>query len=141
MSFQFSQLFTKHCAGVLAAAALAGCATFVTTPEEAVRQRAARQWTARLSNDLDTSYSLTPPSYRAITTLEAYKKGFGNAVVIKSADVVDVKCETADKCVAQVKIEAAPMLTMGRRALPPLVTYADETWIREDRQWWLFPTR
>jgi hypothetical protein len=42
--------------------------------------------------------------------------------------------------VVNTKVEAKPLLTLGRRELPPIVTYVDETWLREDGQWWLFPT-
>ena len=79
-----------------------------------------------------------PPSYRAVTTLDGYKKGFGAAVQLKAAQVERVKCETQDKCVATSKVEAnAPL---ARRSTPPIVMYYDEVWVRENGQWWLFPT-
>jgi hypothetical protein len=141
MAFKFSGSFMAHPgAALLATALLAGCATMASTPEEVVKKRAAQQWTARLANDFDTTYTFAPPSFRALTSLESYKKGFGKDVKIESAEVAEVKCESEDKCVAQVKVKAQPILLLNRRAVPHLVTYIDETWIREDGQWWLFPT-
>lgn len=140
MAFVFHPVFIRRAAAVLAAVALAGCASMATTPEAIVKARATQQWQARIAGDLDASYKLTTPSFRGATTLESYKKGFGSAVVIKSAEVATVTCESADKCIVNAKVEAQPNLVLGRRALPPFVTYIDETWLREDGQWWLFPT-
>lgn len=140
MFFDFYPAFTRHAAAALAAMALAGCASMATTPEAIVKARATQQWQARIAGDLDTTYKLTTPSYRGATTLETYKKAFGAAVVIKSAEVATVVCDSADKCVVNAKVEAQPNLVLGRRALPPFTTYIDETWLLEDGQWWLFPT-
>lgn len=139
MVFSFSPVL-KHSAAILAVVALAGCASLARTPEAMVSARAAQYWKAKVANDLDATYALTSPSYRAATSLDSYKKGFGSAVQLKSAAVDSVKCETEDKCVSLVKVEALPLVTLGRRNLPPLVTFIDETWIREGDQWWLFPT-
>lgn len=141
MAFKFSRSHLTHPgAALLATAILAGCATMASAPEDVVKKRATQQWTARLANNLDTAYTFAPPSFRAITSLETYKKGFGKDVKLEAAEVTEVKCETEDKCVAQVKVKAQPVLLLNRRAVLPLVTYIDETWIREDGQWWLFPT-
>ena len=140
MAFMFQPVFTSLTAVALAAVALAGCATFATTPEAAVRARAQQNWNARIAGDLDKTYAFTTPSYRGATSLDKYKKGFGGAVQLTSAAVATVECESADKCVSNTKVAAKPLLTLGRRALPPIVTYIDETWLREDGQWWLFPT-
>lgn len=140
MSSVFYPSFTRHVAAAFAAVALAGCASMATKPEDVVKARANQQWKARIAGDHDASYKLTTPSYRGATTLESYKKGFGSAVVIKSAEVATVVCENADKCIVNAKVEAQPNLVLGRRSLPPFTTYIDETWLREDGQWWLFPT-
>lgn len=136
----FYPAFTRHATAAFAAVALAGCATMATTPEAIVKARATQQWQARITGDLETSYKLTTPSFRGAKTLESYKKGFGGAVVIKSAEVATVTCENADKCIVNAKVEAQPNLVLGRRAVPSFTTYIDETWLREDGQWWLFPT-
>lgn len=140
MAFMFQPAFTRLAAAAFATVALAGCATFATTPEAAVRARAQRNWNARIAGELDKTYAFTTPSYRGATSLDKYKKGFGSAVQLTSAEVADVKCESADKCVANTKVVAKPLLMLGRRNLPPIVTYIDETWLNENGQWWLFPT-
>ena len=140
MAFVFHPAFIRRAAISLAAVALAACASMATKPEDVVRARAAQQWSARIAGDLAATYKFTTPSYRGATTLESYKKGFGGAVQIKSAEVATVTCESADKCTVNTKVEAKPLLLFGRRELPAIVTYIDETWLREDGQWWLFPT-
>jgi hypothetical protein len=121
------------------AVVLAGCASMATTPELSVRQRAAEHWKARQASDFAEAYGFMPPSYRAVTSLEAYKRGFGGAVQLKDVQVDKVVCETGDKCVATIRLEAKAVLT--RANTPPVVTYYDEVWVRENGQWWLFPTQ
>lgn len=123
----------------LAALALAGCATVAATPELAVRERATNHWKARLADDLDTAYTFMPPSYRAVTPLNSYKQAFGAAVKLTAAQVERVRCENDDKCVATTRIEARP--TLQRASAAPIATYYDEVWVRENGQWWLFPTQ
>ena len=122
----------------LAAVVLAGCATMASTPELVVRERATAHWKARLAADFDTAYTFTPPSYRAVTSLASYRGNFGGAVQVTAAQIEQVKCETQDKCITTTKITARA--TLQRASVPPIVTYYDEIWVRENGQWWLFPT-
>src|SRR6185369_5812201 len=135
--------FTRSClrplAFGLAAIVLAGCATMVASPEKVVQERATENWKARQANDYDKAYAFTPPSYRAVTSLESFKRGFGGAVQLKDVQVDKVVCETQDKCVATVRLEAK--FALARANTPPIVTYYDEVWVRENSQWWLFPTQ
>jgi len=108
------------------------------TPELAVRARAGEIWQAKVIGDYDRAYTYMPPSYRAVSSVADYKKTFGGAVRIVAAEVISVKCETQDKCVAEMKIEARAALARGSAA--PIVTHFDETWVREAGVWWLFPT-
>ena len=61
-------------------------------------------------------------------------------VQVTDTKVEKVVCETADKCVATVRLEAK-VLGSGGASTPPIVTYYDEVWVRENGQWWLFPTQ
>ena len=122
----------------LAALLLAGCASVTKSPEMLVRERATALWQVKLAGDYDAAYTFMPPSYRAITTLASYKKSFGAAVKLIAAEVEQVKCESPDKCVTTTKIEAKALLQ--RASVPPIVTGYDEIWVRENGQWWLFPT-
>lgn len=120
--------------------ALAGCAGVgpgAASPEQSVRERANAHWRARLARNLDEAYMFLPPSHRAIRSLDSYKKSMTADLQINAAQVEKVACETADKCIATTKIEGK--IVMLRANTPPLVTYFDETWIRENGQWWLFP--
>ena len=139
MAVSFTRLCLRRVAFGLAAIVLAGCATMAPSPELAVRQRATESWQARQASDYEKAYGFTPPSYRAVTSLEAYKRGFGGAVQLKGVQVDQVVCETQDKCVAAIRLEARPVLRAGNAA--PIVTYYEEVWVRENGQWWLFPTQ
>jgi hypothetical protein len=125
-------------AGALAVVLAAGCATMGGTAESAVRSRATDNWKARVAGDLDRAYTFMPPSYRALTPVDRYKKAYATAAKLTAAQVADVKCETADKCVATIRIEAMAVMPGMRGSLPPLVTHYEETWIREGGQWWLY---
>lgn len=118
--------------------ALWGCATTPATPELAVREKATEVWQAKVAGDYRKAYTYMPPSYRAVTTVEGYTKTMGAAVKLVGAEVVSVKCETEDKCVAHMKLEARAALARGMSA--PIVSHFNEVWVRESGGWWLFPT-
>jgi hypothetical protein len=124
----------------VAVAVLAGCAAMAPpTPELTVRQRAAENWKHRQAGDFDKAYMFMPPSYRAVTPVATYRRVFSSAAQVLGAEVEQVVCETEDKCVATIKLDAR---MPGPRASPaPLVTYYEEVWVRENGQWWLFPTQ
>lgn len=129
---------TRTCFVAVVASALWGCATAPATPELAVRERATQIWQAKVAGDYGKAYTYMPPSYRAITTVDDYRKTMGGAVKLVGAEVITVKCETQDKCVAEMKLEARAALARGASA--PIVTHFDEVWVRENGAWWLFPT-
>ncbi len=139
MAVQLAQAFTRRLALGFVAIAIAGCATVGSTPEQAVQQRATENWKARQASDYEKAYTFMPPSYRAVTPLATYKRGFGTAVQLTDVKVEKVVCETADKCVATSRLEAKALTLRGKA--PPIVTYYDEVWVRENAQWWLFPTQ
>lgn len=138
MSLPIPTAWARAAAACLAAVLLAGCATLSPAPEAAVKERATKRWASLLANDFDAAYGYMPPSFRAITTLDSYKRTFQGAVRWVAADVLWVKCETDDKCVARMKIDA--QYSLSARSSAPLTSHFDETWIREDGRWWLFPT-
>ena len=140
MAIVFYPTFTKHMAALVSAVALAGCASMAVPPEAIVKARATQHWQARIAGDLDTTYRFTTPSYRGVTPLPKYKGGFGDAVTLISAEVASVQCEAEDRCIVNTKVEVKPNLVLGKRVLANFTTYIDETWLREDGQWWLFPT-
>ena len=127
-----------HSAGALAALALvAGCAAMgPQAPEDAVKVRASARWAALLKPDMSAAYSYMAPGYRKVHDEQAYRMRRGSAVKWTGAEEVDVRCPEATKCIAKVRIEAKPFL--GRKFGDTIVTHAEETWLLEDGQWWLF---
>jgi hypothetical protein len=140
MPFPAFPSVTRQLASVLAFAALAGCASMSANPEAVVRVRAGETAKARIANDFDSVYQFTAPSFRAVTPLNGYKNTFVGPVQWSAAEVESVQCETQDKCVAKMKVQAKPLVRLGSRQAPSITSYFDETWIRENGQWWLFPT-
>jgi hypothetical protein len=123
---------------LLAVAVLAaGCAALhPQTPEDAVKVRAGARWAALLKPDMHAAYSFMTPAYRAAFDEDAYRARRGTAVKWTGAQVVDVRCPETTKCIAKVRIEAKPF--MGRKFGDTITTHAEETWLLENGQWWLF---
>ena len=119
---------------------LAGCASLAPrTPEEQVKARAQARHDAILKGDRNTAYEYFAPGFRATVSAERYKNSIGNAVETVGATVESVRCETLEKCVAQVKLEMKP-LADRRFAGTIVTTHSDEIWLLEAGQWWLFQT-
>ena len=123
---------------LLATAALvAGCAALgPQTPEDAVKARASDRWAAMLKGEMPKAYAYLAPGYRAVHSEKEYAGRRGNAVQLKGAEVVEVRCPEATKCNARVRIESKPFMMKGFS--DTMATHVDETWLLEDGQWWLF---
>jgi len=123
---------------LLAAAALwlAGCAALSPkTPEQAVSERCQQRWEALLSGDFDKAWTYTQPGYRAIIKQRDYYKRFGGAGQWKGMRVYAAHCQ-ADRCTIRVALTStatAPPF-IGRE----ITGGVDETWVREDGQWWFY---
>jgi len=136
-STTMSAFSLRSALAVAAVALVAGCAALgPQAPEEAVKARANARWAALLKSDMTNAYAYLTPGYRAVHDLESYRKRRGTAVKWTGAEVVDVRCPEATKCLAKVRIEAKPF--MGRKFGDTITTHYDETWLLEDGQWWLF---
>ena len=124
---------------LLAAATLAGCAALAPTPqtpEEAVLARANARWAAMLKADFTTAYGYLAPGVRAMVTEKAFAGRYGNQARWTGAEAVDVRCPSATKCLANVKLTApTPMMRKKGDTVP---VYFDETWVLQDGQWWLY---
>jgi hypothetical protein len=120
--------------------AIAGCASFAPrTPEEQVKVRAQARQDALLKGDRKRAYEYFSPAFRATVSADTYIGGVGNAAQTVGATVESVSCETLEKCVAQVKLDIKPVAIRGF-ASTIVTTYANETWLLEGGQWWLFQT-
>lgn len=123
---------------VLAASVLASCQSLMQPQDAAavVKQRAEARWTALMAGDFRKAYTFMAPSFRAVVDADRFSKQFGGGGVSwEKAQVVDVKCSD-DQCKTVLKISYRPLL--GGRKGDPFFTHFDETWIREDGQWWMF---
>ena len=121
-------------AGVLG---LSACATKPTTPEDQVRERAQARWNALVASDFAKAYTYAPPSFRAVSGPQEYRSRFGPAAAWKSAWVHDVSCEP-ERCTVSVRVTLNVRVPQFATKLPSIETYTQETWVREDGQWWHF---
>ena len=122
-------------AGLLLAL-LAACAGMAPAkPEDMVKARATERWQALIAGDFKKAYELTPPSYRAVTSLDRYSSQFGNAATWTGVEVTQVTCEP-ETCMAKVQVSA--QVPLGRAGTTPISTYIDETWVLEDTKWWMY---
>ena len=116
---------------------LAACASIDSKPpEHQVRQRTADRWQALVAGDITRAYGYSTPGYRAVISLEGFRGRIGSGGSWVGAEVVAIHCPEAVKCIARVRIDFKPFL--GRRYGDKISTHADETWLLEDGQWWLF---
>lgn len=114
----------------------AGCATVPATPEDVVKARAEQRWQALIKSEFTKAYEYTTPAYKAIHPADKYFSARGTAAQWKSATVLSVECSETDKCLAKVRLDA--VISGVPKAVRDVSTVLDETWLREDGQWWYF---
>lgn len=90
-----------------------------------------------LSRDFAQAYTFAAPSFRAIVPANAYQNRFGSAVIWLGAEVVRVECPEAEKCNARLRLD---FRSVPGRAGEKTSAHIDETWIKEDGQWWIHQT-
>lgn len=118
------------------AALAAGCATVGSaTPEQIVQQRAQARWAALIAGDWDKAYGYMAPSYRTLVERKRFANQFGGGAAWQGVEVVSVTCKD-ERCTALVKLLFRPVI--GPRTAEPMSTHFEETWVREDGQWWMF---
>lgn len=117
-------------------AAVVGCAQMPSrSNEDVITQRSNAFWDARMKNNVAEAYKFTPPSYRQIKDVESFRVDYAGIPMVDRREVVSVACEEAqDRCVLKQKFEVTPPMLRGTK----VPVYADEVWIREDGQWWIY---
>ena len=136
MSYALTTSVLKWLA-LCATATLVACVGIgATSPEDVVKQRANERWKALVAGDFSRSYSYTSPSFRGLISQDVYRGRIGSAVTWIAGEAVSVQCPEPVKCVAKVRIDYRPVLR--GRAGESFSTYADETWVLEGAQWWVF---
>lgn len=115
--------------------ALLGCAGVgPAAPEDVVRLRAQERVDALRRGDFDAAYAFLSPGSRVLVPPEQYRAGFAAAPSWKGARVVEVRCETSEKCLARIAIEYVPLLPGAR--MGTIESHMDETWLLDGGQWW-----
>ena len=124
-------------AGALAAGlALAGCAALQPqTPEQIVEQRVEARWNALMKGDFEQAWTFTQPGFRALVKQQDYRKRFGTAGQWRGVQVHGVEC-AAERCSVRLRLTSRFMTPPFHRQ--DVVGTIDETWVREDRQWWFY---
>lgn len=121
------------CAG----AALTACATLGNqSAEELVSQRANQRWQYLVAGDFAKAYAFSTSGYRAVVTEQGFRGRVGSAVTWVGAETINVTCSDEIRCVARVRLDYKPILR--GRVGDKYSTHLDETWLREDGQWWIF---
>lgn len=115
---------------------LQGCATVEQRPPElVVTERANHRWKALVAENWAQSYGVLVPSYRAVHSVDDYRKSFAMSVRWVGGDVVSATCE-ATKCSLRVKVTT--MLPFSRRPGETISTHIDETWLLENGKWYYY---
>lgn len=115
---------------------LAGCAALQPkTPEQVVGERVEARWAALIKGDFEKAWDYTQPGFKAIVKQADYRKRFGAAGQWKGVQVHQVTCE-AERCTARIRLTSVMLLPQFKGM--EVNGYIDETWVREDGQWWYY---
>jgi hypothetical protein len=134
---------TKIAAAALIAAALAaaGCASVKSqTAEEVVARRADERWQALIKHDFATAYTYTQPGYRAIAKQDDYAKIFGSAGEWKAAEIFETTCEP-ERCTVRLRLTTRVLMPKFSQSIPEIKGIIDETWVKDEGQWWYYQAR
>lgn len=114
---------------------MTSCASFRhhATPEDVVRELAAKRWTSLIAGDFDSAYDYLQPSIKQVRPKAGYRNLFGNAVRWTTARVGEVSC-VEDVCDVQVSVEMR-VFSGFAKDLPSFHLFK-EKWVREDGGWW-----
>ncbi len=116
-----------------AIALLAGCASLTPkTPEQVVAERSQARWSALIKRDFAAGHVYYQPAFRA-----AFKPDDVLAVDgpprAHAVRVHHVECQP-ERCTARVVFTIK--VPGSRREAWDVDTVRDETWVRQDGQWW-----
>lgn len=115
-----------------AIALLAGCAKLTPqTPEEAVAERSLARWNALIKRDFVAGHAYYQPAFRAVFKPDDVLAVDGPPRA-HSARIYHVNCEP-ERCTARVVFTVR---VPGRGPQQDIETVRDETWVRQDGQWW-----
>lgn len=101
-----------------------------------LEKRVAARWEALIRRDFAAAYEFTTPAYRKTSSLDAFKRNFGNGKVVwRRVDVVSVDFQGDKAATVGVKIH---ILYYPPQSVQPveMATHDQESWVYEDGQWW-----
>lgn len=101
----------------------------------ALEQRATTRWDALIRKDFAAAYSLTSPGYRKLYSLDAFKGKFGGKTDWRRIEIVDVAFKGDDAATVGINLHFVYYQAQSEQALD-MTTYVQESWVREDDQWW-----
>lgn len=117
-----------------ALALLAGCAALSPkTPEQIVAERAEARWNALIKRDYAAGHAYYQPAFRATFKPEEVIDADGGPPRAYGVRVHHVSCQP-ERC--RVRMVFQVKAPISRRESWDIETVRDETWVRQDGQWW-----
>lgn len=126
---------------------IAACATMAPSDSEEWRgaqrkvltERATERWNALIKNDHEKAYGFQSPSYRAVSSLQQFRGGFGNAVTWQGAEVVGVEYDSPVSATVSVAVSYGAGVKGGGNYAS--VRSILEKWVYSDGAWWYVAIR
>ena len=136
LPFSLSAALRRRAVGAAALALVLGLGACATTgpqtPEDEVRARATGRWNALIAKDRERAYQYLAPTVRANLSFERFREAHGDTLA-KAVRVREIECESAT-CTVRVALDAESFIPGTRGTM--LTTVLQETWVRQDGQWW-----
>ena len=136
LPFSLSAALRRRAVGAAALALVLGLGACATTgpqtPEDEVRARATGRWNALIAKDRERAYQYLAPTVRANLRFERFREAHGDTLA-KAVRVREIECESAT-CTVRVALDAESFIPGTRGTM--LTTVHQETWVRQDGQWW-----
>ena len=136
LPFSLSAALRRRAVGAAALALVLGLGACATTgpltPEDEVRARATGRWNALIAKDRERAYQYLAPTVRANLSFERFREAHGDTLA-KAVRVREIECESAT-CTVRVALDAESFIPGTRGTM--LTTVHQETWVRQDGQWW-----
>ena len=136
LPFSLSAALRRRAVGAAALALVLGLGACATTgpqtPEDEVRARATARWNALIAKDRERAYQYLAPTVRANLSFERFREAHDDTLA-KAVRVREIECESAT-CTVRVALDAESFIPGTRGTM--LTTVHQETWVRQDGQWW-----
>jgi len=100
-----------------------------------LEQRVIARWDALIKKDFAAAYAFTSPAYRKLYTLNSFKSKFGNKAGWKRVEVVNVDFKGDNAAIVSIILHFVYYTAQMDKPLD-MKTHIQESWVREDGQWW-----